>query len=681
MMDKIIDFNDDVTLKMFNIIQTLDRWDTLYEAGHPEVTDEEYDNLYFELVKLEHQFGALPASPTQRVHYELVTELAKVTHNHLMLSLDKTKDTTEIVSFCGGRDIIAMPKLDGLTCSLTYEHGKLVAAETRGNGEIGENIYHNALVIPSIPKWIPVQKSVTIDGEIICKYSDFELFNTEYKNPRNFAAGSIRLLDSKECEKRRLTFIPWDVINCEDVSFDLLSDKLHWLYKNGFSQVCPMVRIPYLESYTNYMRSRDLVKYTDKDAVNEIIDKVKELATDADFPIDGVVFKYDNVNYYNSLGNTGHHFRGGIAFKFYDELYDTRLKYISWTMGRTGVLTPVAVFDPVEIDGSMVERASLHNVSVMREVLGDCAYVGEPLKVYKANMIIPQIAEAGPHYDYGYVVSHGGASANDAPEFCPICGGGIVYKDNDGVENAYCDNPECPGKLINRLDHYCGKKGMDIKGLSKQTLEKLIDWEWVNKISDIYTLQSHRVEWVNKDGFGDKSVTKILEAISDSKSVSLDKFITAIGIPFIGESVSKELIKHIDSYDDFRQKVKEKYNFAKLPTFGPSKSDAILTFDYTDFDYIYKNYLHIIEIPKVEKEDTLKNTTVVITGKLKCYKNRAALEEDIRAHGGKISSSVSAKTNYLINNDTTSTSSKNLTAQKLGVEIISEEDFINKFLT
>lgn len=667
--------------KMRYMIGHLREWDNAYEKGHPIVSDKMYDDVYFKLVALEREYGALPQSPTQNIYYGIVNSLEKVAHNHLMLSLDKTKEINDIVSFAGGRDIIAMPKLDGLTCSLTYENGKLVAAETRGNGEIGENIYHNALVIPSIPKRIPFREQVVIDGEIICKYADFESFNSEYKNPRNFAAGSIRLLDNKECEKRHLTFIPWDVVKYEGIDFDLLSDKLHWLIKIGFPQVCPLIRIPYLEQYTNYMRSRDLVQYKDADAIEEIIGKVKELAKDSDFPIDGVVFKYDNVRYYNSLGNTGHHFRGGIAFKFYDDLYDTKLKYIDWTMGRTGVLTPVAVFDPVEIEGSVVERASLHNVSVMREVLGDCAYVGEPLKVYKANMIIPQIAEAGPKYNYGEVIAAGGVSANDAPEHCPICGGGIVYKDNDGVENAYCANPECSGKLINKLDHYCGKKGMDIKGLSKQTLEKLIDWEWINKISDIYTLQSHRVEWVNKDGFGDKSVTKILEAISDSKSVSLDKFITAIGIPLIGESVSKELVKYVDSYEDFRKKVKEKYNFSKIPTFGPSKNDAILKFNYEDFDYIYDNYLHIIEKPKVEMKDNLKDITVVITGKLKCYKNRAALEEDIRAHGGKISSSVSAKTNYLINNDTTSTSSKNLTAQKLGVEIISEEDFINKFLT
>ena len=667
--------------KMRYMIANLRQWDNAYEKGHPIVSDKMYDDIYFKLVALEREYGALPYSPTQNIYYGIVNNLEKVTHNHLMLSLDKTKEINDIVSFAGGRDIIAMPKLDGLTCSLTYENGKLIAAETRGNGEIGENIYHNALVIPSIPKRIPFRKQVVIDGEIICKYADFEAFNSDYKNPRNFAAGSIRLLDNKECEKRHLTFIPWDVVKYEGFDFDLLSDKLHWLMRMGFPQVCPLIRIPYLESYTNYMRSRDLVKYKDTDAVKEIIDKVKELAEDADFPIDGVVFKYDNVRYYNSLGNTGHHFRGGIAFKFYDDLYDTKLKYINWTMGRTGVLTPVAVFDPVEIEGSVVERASLHNVSIMREVLGDCAYVGEPLKVYKANMIIPQIAEAGPKYNYGEVIAAGGVSANDMLEHCPICGGKIIYTNNDGVENAYCSNPECPGKLINKLDHYCGKKGMDIKGLSKQTLEKLIDWEWVNKISDIYTLQSHRVEWVNKDGFGDKSVTKILEAISDSKGVSLDKFITAMGIPFIGESVSKELVKYVNSYEDFRQKVKEKYNFSKIPTFGPSKNDAILKFNYEDFDYIYDNYLHIIEKPKVEMKDSLKDITIVITGKLKCYKNRAALEEDIRAHGGKISSSVSAKTNYLINNDTTSTSSKNLTAQKLGVEIISEEDFINKFLT
>ena len=340
-----------------------------------------------------------------------------------------------------------MAKMDGLTCSLTYENGKLVRAETRGNGTIGEDILHNAEVIPSIPKRINYKDQVIIDGEIICTYSDFETFSTEYKNPRNFASGSIRLLDSNECKKRKLQFVVWDLIEpFQDLSNDLKT-QLEKAKSEGFT-ICP---------------------YDCNKTVEDLVESIKEKAKELSYPIDGVVFKFNDLNLRSSLGQTSHHYKNAIAFKFYDETYSTRLKNIRWTMGRTGVLTPVAIFDPVEIDGSIVEKASLHNVSVMRQILGDCAYVGEWLEVYKANMIIPQIADAGPKHNYGEVIAAGGVSANDNPEFCPICGQPVDYMDNDGVITLVCNNPNCEGKLVNRIDHFAGKKGLDIKGLSLST--------------------------------------------------------------------------------------------------------------------------------------------------------------------------------------------------------------------
>ena len=344
-------------------------------------------------------------------------------------------------------------------------------------------------------------------------------------------------------------------------------------------------------------------------------------------------------------------------------------------MGRTGVLTPVAVFDPIDMDGSIVERASLHNVSVMREILGDCAYVGEHLQVYKANMIIPQIASAGPHYDYGYVVSHGGVSANDSPEYCPICRGMVSYKDNNGVVTLECDNPYCEGKILNRLEHFAGKKGLDIKGLSLATFEKLLDWGWIESLIDIFKLKDHREEWISKQGFGVASVDKILNSIEESKNTTLDAFIASLGIPLIGNTASKELIKYFKTYDEFRDAVEDDtYHFFTIDGFGPEMDNELKYFNYSEADKIY--HLLNIKIPEEKEENLkLKDLTFVITGKLKKYKTRAELVNVISQAGGKVVSSVSGKTNYLINNDITSNSSKNLTAKKLGVKIITEEDF------
>ena len=620
-----------------------------YDKGTPTISDKEWDNLYFKLKALEDKTGIIMCdSPTQVVHYATVDALQKVTHNHKMLSLAKTKDWTEFLAYFGNKDVIGMVKLDGLTCSLEYIDGKLVSAETRGNGIIGEDVLHNAQVISSIPKKIPYYDHLIVDGEIICTDSDFIEFSNDYANSRNFASGSIRLLDSRECEKRKLTFIVWNVVvGFEDK--DRFISKLVEVEKLGFKVV------PWTSSF-------------DWDAKEFLINQAHKLG----YPIDGLVGRFDDITYGLSLGETDHHSKAAFAFKFYDETYPSTLQSIEWTMGRTGILTPVAIFDAIEIEGSTVERASLHNYSVMRQIMNH-PFIGQKIQIFKANMIIPQIYEAEQ------VDSSEKRDWILPPTVCPICGQPVTVKESDsGVENIICLNPDCEGKLINKLDHFCGKKGLDIKGLSKATLEKLIDWGWVTNLSDIFTLSQYRAEWVKKTGFGDKSVDNILNAVEGAKSPSLDKFISSLGIPLIGKTVSKELVKQIKTYEEFREKAISHFDFSSYEGFADSKTSAIWNYDFAEADKIY-SYLTIPVAEDSQNSSSLQGITVVITGKLMNYKNRAEFQSAIEAAGGKVVGSVSKNTNYLINNDSTSTSAKNLSAQKLGIPILTEQEFIEKF--
>lgn len=622
----------------------------MYDEGNPIISDQEWDDVYFELKRLEDTVGIiLPNSPTQTINYEVVTALNKVQHNHKMLSLAKTKDWDEFLGYFKGKDVIGMVKLDGLTCSLMYQDGKLISAETRGNGLVGEDILHNARVISSIPKQIPYKEDLVVDGEIICTNSDFKEFAEEYANSRNFASGSIRLLDSSECAKRKLTFVVWNIVSGLE-SENSFMERLTQVEDFGFTVV------PWVSSF-------------DWDAKDFLVNQATKLG----YPIDGLVGRFDDIEYGASLGETDHHSRAAYAFKFYDETYESTLKTIEWTMGRTGILTPVAVFSPIEIEGSVVERASLHNYSIMTQLMGK-PYVGQKVEVFKANMIIPQIADsdqADPSEERDWI---------SIPQICPICGQSVeIVTSETGIENIVCVNPNCEGKLINRLDHFCGKKGLDIKGLSKATLEKLINWGWVNNLSDIFELKNHKNEWMRQSGFGERSVQNILDAIEAAKTPTLDKFISSLGIPLIGNTVSKELIKHIKSYEEFRDKAQSHFNFSEYDGFADSKTLAIWNYNFSEADKIYL-YLTIPEAKEEEKTaKSLEGITVVITGKLMHYKNRAALQQAIEKAGGKVVGSVSKNTNYLINNDNTSTSNKNLTAQKLNVPIITEEEFINKF--
>lgn len=651
-------------MDMRYLIDKLNHYTDLYDQGHSQISDKEWDELYFTLKQEEEKTGIIyPDSPTQHIHYKSVSKLNKVTHNHPMLSLDKTKDIQEIKEFLKTQPFVAMFKMDGLTCSLTYEHGELIKAETRGNGIIGEDILHNAKVVKNIPLEIPYEERLVVDGEIICRKDDFIPFQKEYKNPRNFASGSIRLLSSEECKKRNLSFVAWEMIDGYP-NIKKFWQRLKQLYSIGFT-IVPMVY--------------------DKQQVDETLEVIQEQFKEehAIYPIDGYVFKFNDVDFGKKQGQTGHHLKNAISYKLYDETYTTNLKNIEWTMGRTGVLTPVAIFDPIDIDGSTVERASLHNVSIMREILGDCAYIGESLQVYKANQIIPQIAEAGPKHDYNYIIAHGRVFANDTIKRCPICGGDVTYiTSDDGVINAYCDNPLCNGKIINRLEYFCGKKGLDIKGLSKATFQKLIDWGWLENLEGVFNLNQYRNEWIKKPGFGIASVDKILKSIEEHRHTTLDAFISAIGIPLIGRTVAKDLTNYFETYEDFRNAVDDdKYDFSMLDNFGEEMNKSIKNFDYAEADRISK--LLIFETPVVNNtqiNNSLAGKTIVITGKLATFKNRAELKAVIESHGGKVSDSISGKTDLLINNDINSTSSKNKAAKARNIPIVSELDFMKQYI-
>jgi DNA ligase (NAD+) len=650
MADIITDTIDKLTMR--DTINELNRLTKLYDMGTPEVSDKEWDDLYFSLEELEKKTGIIyPDSPTQSICFGTVSELEKVKHNHPMLSLDKTKSIDELKSFVSqGQKWFGMFKMDGLTCSLTYdEKGNLTKAETRGDGLVGENVFFNALVIPSIPRHIPCVETTVIDGEIICDIDTFEkYFSEEYKNPRNFASGSIRQLKSEETAKRKLTFVAWDLISgCAEI--DSNSSRLRKLDDWGF------ITVP---------------RVSDVETIEDAIEKLGKYRYSyaSQYPIDGYVFKFESKEYGEKLGRTDHHFKNAIAYKFYDEEYETTLKRIDYDVSRNGILTPVAVFEPIDIDGSTVEKASMHNISIMEEILGENPYCGEKVWVYKANQIIPQISRADKRTEV----------KEENNIYCPICGGATsIHISDSGVKILMCDNPNCEGKLAQQIDHFCGKKGLDIKGISRKTIEKLIDWGWVNGFADIFRLEQHKTEWVSKAGFGEASVGKILSAVASARtSTTLESFISAIGIPLVGRNVSKEIVKYYPTWEAFRAAVGG--DWTEFEGFGPEISKAINNFDYKEIDEIVELFISFDETEEdtqtEEKVDTLKDLVFVVTGKMSIVKNRAELTSIIENCGGKVAGSISSKTAYLINNDVNSTTQKNQKAKSLGIPIITEED-------
>ena len=641
--------------EMQKLVDKLNYYTKLYDEGTPAISDKEWDDMYFYLQQWENSEKVyLKDSPTQKVNYQIVNKLQKVQHNHPMLSLDKTKSLEDIYNFIKNKDYIGMAKMDGLTCSLKYLNGKLISAETRGNGIEGEDILHNALVVKNIPKKIAYKNELIIDGEIICTYNDFEDFKNEYKNPRNFASGSIRLLDSNECAKRKLSFIAWD---CVFGFYNFtLSEKLHSLKELGFNVV------PYFIGGIG----------SDLNDIKQQSEFIKNDCANYGYPIDGLVFKYDNCSEYEAAGRTDHHFKGGLAYKFYDEAYETILLDIEYTMGRTGKLTPVAILEPIDIDGTEVSRANLHNLSVLKEILHGGGWKGQKVKVAKMNMIIPQIIEAEEDNDNlikAYI---------PYAHLCPICGELTeVIQDNES-EVLYCSNPNCEGKLLNRIEHFFSKKGLDTKGLSKATIEKLIDWGWVNEIRDIFTLSKYAEEWKKKTGFGERSVMNIITSIRESCNTDLESVISAAGIPLIGRTVARQISSIFNTYEDFREAIGN-FDFSKIDGFGYEMNKSLKNFNYNELDYIVENFLIINNKTKENIEQKLKDKTFCITGKLIKFKNRDELVKKIESMGGKAVSSMSAKVDYLINNDVNSTTAKNLKAKELGKPILNEQMFIEMF--
>ena len=640
--------------EMRDLIEKLNHYTKLYDEGKSPISDKEWDDMYFHLEKLEKETGiSLGNSPTIHIDYQVVNQLKKVKHNHPMLSLDKTKSEDEVVEFLAGHDGIAMAKMDGLTCSLCYEDGLLISAETRGNGEIGEDILQNIVRVKGVPIEIPFKNKLVVDGEVICTYEDFEDFSSTYKNPRNFASGSIRLLDSRASAQRRLTFVAWDCITGLD-EYKNLSQKIIHLDSLGF------IIVPFL-----------VLPINNSDKINHAISLIKGMAKDFSYPIDGIVFKYNNCEYYRSLGATEHHFRGGLAFKFYDEEYETNLKDIEWSMGKTGILTPVAIYDDVDTDDSIINRASLHNLNIMNQLLGK-PYKGQKIWVCKQNEIIPQVVRSER--------SDAALTYIDIPAKCPVCGSDTYVKD----DFLYCSNSNCDGKFINQLVHFCGKKGLDIKGLSEATLQKLVDWGWINNYQELFSLSNFRDEWIKKPGFGQKSVDKLLSTIEEVRYCELWQFISALSIPLIGSTYAKEIAKKCKDWFSFREYVEKNYDFTAWDRFGYEMNDSLHRFNYSQADDLVYKILDIHNSLWVDPQATtptikfseVNGKTFVITGAVRQFQNRDEVKAAIETHGGKVTASVSKNTDYLINNDINSTSSKNIKAKQLGIPIITEEQLI-----
>ena len=636
-------------MEMDEIVDLLNYWTSQYDQGKSLVSDQEWDELYFELVKKERYAGhVLPDSPTQKISYQVVNELTKAKHNHPMLSLAKTKDWNEFLRYFDYHSVVGMCKLDGLTCTLEYIDGRLIAAETRGDGEVGEVITHNILTLPSVPKKINHKGRLVVDGEILSTYQDFEKFSNEYSNPRNFAAGSIRLLDSKECAARNLKFVVWNIV--EGIESNSFIDRLVAMDKLGF------LTVPWTSSF-------------DWDAKDFLIERAQEEG----YPIDGLVGRFNDIEYGRSLGSTDHHSKAAYAYKFADDLYPTTLLDIEWTMGRTGALTPVAIFEPVEIEGAIIERANLHNLNVIKQTLGT-PYTNQPIRIYRANMIIPQVYDAEPDEGLAEQVPI------IPPMHCPICGHPTEVRESETTSILMCGNPHCEGKLINHLDHFCGKKGLDIKGLSTATLEKVIDWGWVGNAREIFSLSNFRDEWIGKPGFGPKSVDRVLDAIEEArKGVELDAYISALGIQFVGPATAKVLAEYFGSWEAFMEADDNCFDYTQIPSIGPETAGALTGFDFSEAYYIAKNLVKVNDIPKEEKQNSLQGLNFVVTGTLKNFKNRSELQKVIEKNGGKVTSSISSKTNYLVNNDINSTSAKNVSAKKLGIPILTEEELLSMF--
>lgn len=630
-----------------------------YNTGHPIMTDAQFDARLADLKQFEEETGfILSNSPTQNVGYKILTELKEVEHSYPMLSLEKCHTVEELVKFANNKELVASIKLDGLTCRLTYEDGALVRAETRGNGYVGSDITEHVRHFKNVPLKINKEGTYIIDGEAIITNDDFAEINKdgEYKNSRNLASGTLAVLDTSLVAKRRLRLLGWDVI---EGGTNSLVDNLNEAKELGFDVV------------PNW----HIINLNPKKLDGTII-YIFDYAKDEGLPCDGIVFKFNDIEYGKSLGSTSHHFRNGIAYKAEDEVYETKLIDVEFTMGKTGVLTPTAVFEPVEIDGTTVERASLHNISILKD-LNMC--IGDTIEVYKANQIIPQVKRNISAEQRQYVEAIE-APTIDGIDYCPICHGETKFVTENSSTILVCTNELCKGKLLGKLTHFVSKNAMNVDGMSESTIEKFIELDWLTCFEDIYNLKYHFYEMIEMDGFGVTSVKKLLQAIDTSKNTTLDRFIYALSIPLIGRSASKTISKYFNG--DFNRFYKvcciDGFDFTILDDFGEAMNESIN-------NYMNNNVVMIGNLAKemnfekpqaISSSNALEGKTFCITGSLNHFTNRDEAKEKIESAGGKVSGSVSAKTSYLVNNDTASTSGKNKKAKELNIPIISEDELI-----
>ena len=639
------------------LIEILNKASKAYYAEDVEIMSNfEYDKLYDELVQLEVETGTVFAnSPTQNVGYEVVSELPKEKHPARMLSLDKTKEVDALVSWLGDKKGLLSWKMDGLTVVLTYDGGELVKAVTRGNGEIGEVITANAKTFVNIPKSISYKGRLTIRGEAIITYSEFERINSEitdadakYKNPRNLCSGSVRQLSSRVTAERNVRFYAFSMVEPEDA--ELLAS-----FEDSFEK-----RFEYLKGLGFEVVEFEAVT---SEALPDMVKQFSDKIPSNDFPTDGLVLSFDDTAYGKSLGTTAKFPRDAIAFKWRDEEAETTLRDIEWSPSRTGLINPVAIFDTVDLEGTDVSRASLHNISYVKDMeLG----IGDRIKVYKANMIIPQISEN--------LTKSGGVSI---PEICPACGGKTEIKNDNGTETLNCVNPKCPAKNIKLFSLFASRNAMNIDGMSEATIERFIGAGILHRLSDIYTLNNHKDVIVSMDGFGEKSYDKLIKAIDASRKADMAGFLYGLGIPGFGVANAKLVVKAYKSdFDAIMEAAAE--DLVEIDQVGD-----VMARDFTAYFASEENREEVQrllkEIEFVIEENTaeqdLDGITFVITGSLETYPNRDALKKEIEDRGGKVAGSVSAKTSYLINNDINSNSSKNKKAKSLGVPIITEEDF------
>lgn len=628
-----------------------------YQEANEIMTNFEYDKLYDELVGLEKETGmVLSNSPTVNVGYQVVSQLPKEQHNSPMLSLDKTKEVGALADFAGDRKCLLSWKMDGLTVVLTYENGELVKAVTRGNGLVGEVITNNAKTFKNIPISIPYKGRLTLRGEAIIKYSDFEQINREiedadskYKNPRNLCSGSVRQLNSQVTAERNVNFVAFALINADDVDFgNSIEQQYKWMESQGFQVV----------------EYRVVTRNSMEDAVKYFAEKIQTY----DYPSDGLVLMFDDIEYGLSLGTTAKFPRNGIAFKWEDEQAETTLKYIEWSPSRTGLINPVAVFEPVELEGTTVSRASVHNISIMEELeLGS----GDRIKVYKANMIIPQISENLTK-----------SGIDDLPKECPVCGHATEVKAENGIKTLYCPNSQCPAKHVKLFTLFVSRNGMNIDGLSEETLEKFIDAGYIKEFADIFHLDRYYEEIVATPGFGQKSYDNLMDSVEKARNVELSALIYSLGIPNIGSANAKLICK---AFNNNIEKIRNASveELIEIDGIGEIMAEKFCQY-FADEDNIKKldNLLKEVNIAEPEENTTPQNMdglTFVITGSVEHFANRNELKSYIEKHGGKVTGSVSARTNYLINNDAMSASSKNKKAKQLGVEIVTEEVFLERW--